>query len=102
MKVKNPVTQTQTEFVFDDDKGIVEGFKETQELPDQALEQARDISAAGVGGRPNTQKHWRHIGRIPSTIYARLREQGIAGDKVKMMRWLENNKRFLVTPKDTL
>jgi len=101
MKVNNPVTGTTTELVFDDEKNVVEGFKEEQVLPDAALQEAREL-AERISKRPHTQSHMRHVGRIPATIYHRLREQGIAQDKRKLMRWLEENKRFLITTKDRI
>lgn len=102
MKIKNPVTGTTHELHIDDEKGVVEAYTETQIVPDQIFSEAREIAEMNKRQRPNTQAHWRHIGRIPAGVYEDLKARGIARDKVKMMRWLEQNRAFLVHYKDTL
>lgn len=102
MKISNPLTGTTHELHIDDDKGVVEAYTETQIVPDNIFSEAREIAEMNRRQRPNSQAHWRHIGRIPSGIYEELKRKGIARDKVKMMKWLEDNRAFLVHTKDRL
>lgn len=101
-KIANPYTQTTHKVILGPDGNPV-SYVEEQKMPSEQLAFAREKSEAEHNKhRPNTQTHFRHIGRIPATIHAELKRRGITEDKVKMMRWLEENRHFLVTAKDKI
>lgn len=102
MKIANPRTGTVHELHINDEKGVVEGYTETQHIPDHVFSEARELAARFNHPRRNTQNHFRHVGRIPAGIYEELKKKGIADNKVKMMKWLEDNRAFLVHTKDRL
>lgn len=99
-RIANPATRTTHKVILGPDGNPV-SYVEKQVMPDEQLAFAREKNE-NAPTRPNTQTHFRHIGKIPATLHAELRRKGILDDRIKMMRWLEENRHFLVTTKDRI
>ncbi len=96
MKIVNPLTGNEHEIILDADGNPV-SYVETQKIASDVFDIPRDMNYKNdISNRPNTQKHWRHIARIPATIRAELERQGITKDPVRYARWIEENYHFLI------
>lgn len=99
IRYKNPVTGTSHKVILGPN-GAPVSYVEEQKVPDRIFSEARVLEEERKPLIGNTQRHHRHIARIPATVYYDLKRRGIWDDEKSKLKWLEGEgQKFIVTNK---